>query len=50
MYIYIYIYLYINIYIYIYIYINVIIKTICPLSYHHYGFVVNRGLGHMMYS
>ena len=24
-------------------------KTMCPLSYHHNGFVATRALGHMMY-
>ena len=38
-----------NIYIYIYIYIYVIMKTMCPLGYHHNGFVATHALGHMMY-
>ena len=33
----------------IYIYIYVIMKTICPPSYHHNGFVATHALGHMMY-
>ena len=35
--------------IYIYIYIYVIMKTMCPLGYHHNGFVATRALEHMMY-
>ena len=35
--------------IHIYIYINVIIKTMCPPSYHHNGFVVTHRLRHMVY-
>ena len=27
----------------------VIMKTMCPLGYHHNGFVATHGLGHMMY-
>ena len=51
-YIYIYIYIYNHenyIYIYIYIYIYKIMKTMCPPSYHHNGFVATHALGHMMY-
>ena len=29
--------------------IYVIMKTMCPLSYHHNGFVATLALGHMMY-
>ena len=32
-----------------YIYIYVIMKTMCPPSYHHNGFVATHALGHMMY-
>ena len=32
-----------------YIYIYVIMKTMCPPSYHHNGFVATHVLGHMMY-
>ena len=37
------------VYIYIYIYIYAIMKTMCPPSYHHNGFVTTHALGHMMY-
>ena len=37
------------IYIYIYIYAHVIMKTMCPPSYHHNGFLASHVLGHMMY-
>ena len=36
-------------YIYIYVYIHAIMKTICPPSHHHTGFVATYALGHMMY-
>ena len=39
--------IYTNIYMYIYIY--EIMKTMCPPSYHHNGFVATHALGHMMY-
>ena len=29
--------------------IMIIMKTMCPPSYHHSGFVVTHALGHMMY-
>ena len=29
--------------------IYVIMKTMCPLDYHHNGFMAARTLGHMMY-
>ena len=29
--------------------INVIMKTMCPLRYHHNGFMATHALGHMMY-
>ena len=32
-------------YIYIYIYMYVIMKTMCPPSYHHNGFVATHALG-----
>ena len=32
-----------------YVYIYVIMKTMCPSSYHHNGFVAIHVLGHMMY-
>ena len=56
-YIYIYIYIYIHIFISLYlflslslyIYIYVIMKTMCPPSYHHNDFVATHALGHMMY-
>ena len=42
-------YIYIHIYIYIYIYTCVIVKTICPPSYHHNGFVATWQLMHLVY-
>ena len=46
----IYIYnIYIYIHIYIYIYIYAIMKTMCPLGYHHNGFVATHALGHNVY-
>ena len=45
----IYIYMYIYIYIYIYICVCVILKSMCPLGYHHNGFATTHALGHMMY-
>ena len=30
--------------------IYAIMKTICPLGYHHNGFVATHALGHVMYS
>ena len=30
-------------------YIYAIMKAMCPLGYHHNGFVVTHALGHMMY-
>ena len=42
--------MHIYIYIYnIYIYANVIIKAVFSTIYHHNGFVVTHGFGHMMY-
>ena len=32
-----------------YIYTYVIMKTMCPPSYHYNGFVATHALGHMMY-
>ena len=29
--------------------IYVIMKTMCPLGYHHNGFVATHALGHLMY-
>ena len=29
--------------------LNAIMKTMCPPSYHHNGFVATHALGHMMY-
>ena len=50
MYVYIpYIYIYIYKYIYNLYIINIIMKTMCPLGYHHNGFVETHALGLMMY-
>ena len=42
------IYIY-NIWVYIYVCIYVIMKTMCPPSYHHNGFVATHALGHTIY-
>ena len=42
--------MYICIYLYIYIYIHAIMKTMCPPSYHHNGFVATHAVGRMMNS
>ena len=47
MYIYIYI-IYIYIY-YIYIHVYAIMKTMCPSSYHHNGFVATHALGYILF-
>ena len=41
-------YIYIYIYIYIYSMWNIYMKTICPPSYHHNGFVATHPLGDMI--
>ena len=42
-YIFIIYYIYYNIY---YMYVHIIMKTMCPLNYHHNGFVATWALGH----
>ena len=46
-YIYMYIHIHVHIHIHMYIHKHVIIITICPLGYHHNGFVATHALGNI---